>query len=88
VAINASAALDHKLTFADKRGGLLLGIFAPKQQILVANCWRIDAPGIVKLIANLLVDDGICWDPPAKNRSCCFAVDRFDADAPGIARRE
>ena len=25
---------------------------------------------------------------PAKNRSCCFAVDRFDADAPsGIARR-
>ncbi len=24
----------------------------------------------------------------AKNRSCCFAVDRFDADAPsGIARR-
>jgi hypothetical protein len=25
---------------------------------------------------------------PAKNRSCCFSVDRFDADAPsGIARR-
>ena len=25
---------------------------------------------------------------PAKNRSCCFAVDQFDADAPsGIARR-
>src|SRR6202045_3914458 len=25
---------------------------------------------------------------PAKNRSCCFAADRFDADAPsGIARR-